>query len=129
MSDQIRTDLEAVLKKRVTSIEPIPEGHSGFTYFVATEAENYVLRLPPPNARIAGTADVMRQGRIMAALHDAGLPAPAGPGIFGETLVDGRPFILIDRGDGMRIEPTAERGKPMDNPPSAVPGFKQIETF
>src|SRR4029077_11359727 len=81
----IRADLEAQLRLRldrppltVTSVEPIPTGHSGFTYFVGIDdggrANRYVLRLPPPGARIAGPADVVRQGRIMAALHSAGLP-------------------------------------------------------
>src|SRR5205807_1265660 len=80
---------------------------SGFTYFVTADSGEYVLRLPPPNARIAGTADVMRQGRIMAALHDAGLPAPAVPIISDEPVVDGRPFILMERVSGRRIEKTA----------------------
>src|SRR5256885_7599839 len=94
--DKIRADLEARLGARVLAVEPIPEGHSGFTYFVSAESGEYVLRLPPPNARIAGTADGMRQGRIMAALHDAGLPAPAGPVIRDEPLVGGPAVLLIE---------------------------------
>ena len=129
MTEKIRADLEARLGARVLAVEPIPEGHSGFTYFVSTENGEYVLRLPPPNARIAGTADVMRQGRIMAALHDAGLPAPAVPVICDEPVVDGRPFILIDRVDGMRIEPTSEREKPMDIASSAVDVLKQLQAL
>ncbi|HEV2415647.1 MAG TPA: phosphotransferase family protein, partial [Candidatus Dormibacteraeota bacterium] len=63
MTEQIRTDLERAIGKRVLSIDPIPEGHSGFTYYVTAGDGDYVLRLPPPGARIAATADVMRQGR------------------------------------------------------------------
>ena len=48
MTEQILADLEALLSRRVNSIRPIPEGHSGFTYFVD---EDYVLRLPPPGRR------------------------------------------------------------------------------
>ena len=129
MTEKIRADLETRLGARVLAVEPIPEGHSGFTYFVSTESGEYVLRLPPPNARIAGTADVMRQGRIMAALHNAGLPAPAVPVICDEPVVDGRPFILIDRVDGMRIEPTSEREKPMDIASSAVDVLKQLQAL
>src|SRR5947209_18588365 len=85
--DQLRERLEGYLRReldaptmRLEAINPIPEGHSGFTYFVdgadASGPKRYVLRLPPPGARIAGPADVLRQGRIMAALNEQGLPTP-----------------------------------------------------
>ena len=125
----IRDDLEKQLGTRVLSVEPIPEGHSGFTYFVTSDKGEYVLRLPPPGARIAGTADVMRQGRIMAALHDAGLPTPAVPIICSEPVVDGRPFILIDRVDGKRIEPTAETEEPIEIATSAVDVLKRLQAL
>jgi aminoglycoside phosphotransferase (APT) family kinase protein len=80
VSDRIKADLETQLRARVVAVDPIPEGHSGFTYFVTVDGgKRYVLRLPPPGARIAGPADVVRQGRIMTALHAAALPTPAIP--------------------------------------------------
>src|SRR5256886_13953960 len=85
--EKIRADLEVVLSQRVNSVRPIPEGHSGFTYFVDRD---YVLRLPPPGARIAGPADVARQGRIMSALRSAGLPTPAILLMSSEPTVDGQ---------------------------------------
>ena len=100
MNDQIRRDLEPIIRDtlskrpefRLKSVEPIPEGHSGFTYFVDVEdAEGparYVLRLPPPGARIAGPADVVRQGKIMSALHRAGLPVPAIPVMSSDPVID-----------------------------------------
>jgi aminoglycoside phosphotransferase (APT) family kinase protein len=133
MTEQIRADLEAALSRRVISIRPIPEGHSGFTYFVEVEdgdgPTRYVLRLPPPNARIAGTADVMRQGRIMAALHDAGLPAPAVPIICSDPIVDGRPFILMEHVDGLRIEQTAHQEKALDIAAHAVDVLKRLQAL
>ena len=120
MTDAIRQDLEKALGRRVLAVEPIPEGHSGFTYFVTAADGEYVLRLPPPNARIAGTADVMRQGRIMAALHAAGLPVPAVPVICGDPVIDGRPFILIERVHGTRIEKTARHESARDIAKSAI---------
>src|SRR5260221_1915374 len=123
----IADDLEKQLKERVVSVEPIPAGHSGFTYFVETEAaKRYVLRLPPPGARIAATADVVRQGRIMSSLHAAGLPAPAIPFMSSEPVVDGRPFVLMEAVDGLRIEPTSEHEKPAEIAASAVCGLKRI---
>jgi len=126
----IAEDLSAQLDQKVVSVEPIPTGHSGFTYWVTTEAgDRYVLRLPPPGARIAATADVVRQGRIMAALHGAGLPAPAIPFMSSEPVVDGRPFVLMEAVAGARIEETSEREKPEAIAASAVTVLKQLHAL
>src|SRR5437588_7276684 len=116
--EELKAGLESQLRMlwsesdlRVTRLEAIPEGHSGFTYFVDVEdgarAGAYVMRMPPPGARIRGTADVLRQGRIMQALFEAGMPAPAVPVLQEEPLLDGRPFILMERVEGLRIESTS----------------------
>ncbi|HLQ15587.1 MAG TPA: phosphotransferase family protein [Candidatus Eisenbacteria bacterium] len=139
MSEQIRQDLETQCREklgrdlRVTAIEPIPEGHSGFTYSVTVERgggnTRYVLRLPPPGARIAGPADVVRQGRIMAALHTAGLPTPAIPAMSSDPVVDGRPFILMEAVDGVRIERAAATNKALDITTSAVGVLKRLHAL
>jgi aminoglycoside phosphotransferase (APT) family kinase protein len=82
----------------------IPEGHSGFTYWVDLDGRRAVMRLPPPGARIAGPADIPRQGRLMDALHRRGLPVPAVLRMTDEPVVDGRPFYLLEAVDGQRIE-------------------------
>ena len=127
MSEQIRHDLEVALGRTVRSVEAIPEGHSGFTYYVTLEDGDYVLRLPPPGARIAGTADVMRQGRIMSALYEAGLPAPAVPVICSDPVVDGRPFVLMRKVDGVRIETAAREQQPMDIASSAIEVLRRLQ--
>jgi len=140
LTEQIRHDLEIACRAKldlpglkVVTVAPIAEGHSGFTYSVVVEdggtATSYVLRLPPPNARIAGTADVMRQGRIMAALHDAGLPTPTVPIICSDPIVDGRPFILMDAVDGKRIEPTAVEEEAIDIATSAIDVLKRLQAL
>jgi aminoglycoside phosphotransferase (APT) family kinase protein len=137
MSDRIREDLQTQCRERlgrpqlrVTAIEPIPEGHSGFTYFVSIDdggrAQRFVLRLPPPGARIAGPADVVRQGRIMAALHASGLPTPAIPVLSSDPVVDGRPFVLMDAVDGTRIETAGAEQRPLDIAASAVRVLKRL---
>jgi len=126
MTQQIRSDLEKALSRRVGSIVSIPEGHSGFTYFVDGD---YVLRLPPPGARIAGPADVVRQGRIMSALRSAGLPTPAIAMMSSEPLIDGRPFVLMERVDGVRIEETAQREAAADIAASAVSVLKTMQAL
>jgi aminoglycoside phosphotransferase (APT) family kinase protein len=86
----------------------MPHGHSGFTYLIqATEdgqPRSLVLRLPPPGARPLGPADVVRQGRIMAALDAHGFPVPAVLAMSGDPVIDGRPFVLLQRVSGVRVE-------------------------
>jgi aminoglycoside phosphotransferase (APT) family kinase protein len=125
----IRADLEKLLGHAVDSIRPIPEGHSGFTYFVSTADGEHVLRLPPPGARIAGPADVIRQGRIMSALNRAGLPTPAIRLESEDPLIDGRPFILMERVEGTRIELAAQREKPRDIAGSGFEVLKRLQAL
>ena len=122
----IQDDLSKQLGRRVESIEPIPTGHSGFTYFVDVEGERFVLRLPPPGARIAGPADVVRQGRIMAALHAAGLPTPAIPAMSEEPVIDSRPFVLMEAVAGERIEITGPAQPARSIAASAVEVLKRL---
>ena len=136
----MQSDLEEQLRKhlgrpglRVVSLDPIPSGHSGFTYFVGVEdgggPQRYVLRLPPPGARIAGPADVVRQGRIMAALHTTGLPTPAIPALSDEPLVDGRPFVLMEAVEGERIEDAIIRHTSHEIAGSAVKVLKKLHAL
>ncbi len=140
VTEQIRNDLEIACRAKldrphlkVEAVTPIAEGHSGFTYNVVLEdggaTARYVLRLPPPNARIAGPADVMRQGRIMAALHEAGLPTPQVPVICSDPIVDGRPFILMEAVDGKRIEQTSAAQKAIDIASSAIEVLHRLQAL
>ena len=140
MTNQIQSDLEAQCRERlgrpqlrVISVDPIPEGHSGFTYFVSIDdgdgPRRFVLRLPPPGARIAGPADVVRQGRIMAALHAVGLPVPAIPVLTSDAVVDGRPFVLMEAVAGERIEKAGVEHQPLDIARSAVDVLKRIHAL
>ena len=140
MSDRIRADLEAQCRDRlgrpglrVISVDPIPEGHSGFTYFVTIDdgggPSRFVLRLPPPGARIAGPADVVRQGRIMAALRASGMPVPAIHVMSSDPAVDGRPFVLMEAVEGRRIETTGVEQKPLEIAASAVGVLKNLHAL
>jgi aminoglycoside phosphotransferase (APT) family kinase protein len=108
--DLIGTALEAYLRStssewaRITSIRPFGDGHSGFTFLVAAEGagggQELVLRVSPPGTRIAGSADIGRQGRIMESVGAAGLPVPAIIACSSEGRLAGQSFLLSSRVDG-----------------------------
>jgi aminoglycoside phosphotransferase (APT) family kinase protein len=139
LSDQeVRLRLEAFCRRRfdapelaVTALRRIPEGHSGFTYFVDFTDAPYpmlVLRLPPPGAQPKGPADVARQGRIMSALHARGLPVPDVP-VISESAdeLDGRPFILMEAiTDGVRADVAATRHSSEELARAAIGAMKQV---
>ncbi|HEY7201952.1 MAG TPA: phosphotransferase family protein [Candidatus Dormibacteraeota bacterium] len=124
---RIRSDLERVLGEPVGSVRPIPEGHSGFTYWVELDGRRAVMRLPPPGARITGPADIPRQGRLIDALHRHGLPVPAVLRMTDEPVVDGRPFYLLEAVDGERIEKVVGTVPDERIAESAVDVLKQLQ--
>src|ERR1700737_2554881 len=126
--ERIRRDLAAQIKEPVREVRPIPEGHSGFTYWVELEGRRGVLRLPPPGARIAGPADIPRQARIMAALNEQGLPVPAVIATSKEPVVDGRPFVLMEASGGDRVEQAIDGGSdPLELASSAVDVLRRLQ--
>jgi aminoglycoside phosphotransferase (APT) family kinase protein len=102
---------------QIVSVTAAPTGHSGFTYLLGLDGPpgGAVVRVPPPGARPVGPADVVRQGRIMAALHAAGLPAPRVLAMREAAATRaGRPFVLMEMVAGetvdeiARLEPAAK---------------------
>jgi len=127
--ERIRNDLAAQIKEPVRAVRAIPEGHSGFTYWVELDGRRGVLRLPPPGARIAGPADIPRQARIMAALHQLGLPVPAIVATSEDPIVDGRPFVLMEAVPGNRVEQAIDAGStPLQLAASAVEVLRRFQS-
>ena len=127
--ERIRNDLAAQIKEPVRAVRAIPEGHSGFTYWVELDGRRGVLRLPPPGARIAGPADIPRQARIMAALYQLGLPVPAIVATSEYPIVDGRPFVLMEAVPGNRVEQAIDAGStPLQLAASAVEVLRRFQS-
>ncbi len=115
-SDQTLTQLKRLVvaktrdpKAQVYSLEVLP-GHAGFSYsFVlersdgGTPAGKLVLRLAPPNVKIAGPADIVRQARIMASMAGTTVPVPPVYWYGDEADFFGRPYFVVGFLDGVKL--------------------------
>src|SRR5271154_3651294 len=88
--DQIAVQLTRLVRAktgdagaRAHSLESLP-GHAGFSYSFVLErgeaaarpAGRYVVRIAPPGVKISGTADIVRQARVMASLAATAVAVP-----------------------------------------------------
>jgi aminoglycoside phosphotransferase (APT) family kinase protein len=84
-------------------------GHAGFSYFFDVEAkgglERYFLRLPPPNVKLEGTADVLRQVAALRALDGTAVPHAEVLWAGDDPQWFGRPYFVTPRlpGDSLRL--------------------------
>jgi aminoglycoside phosphotransferase (APT) family kinase protein len=69
-------------RSRAHSLETLP-GHAGFSYSFILERDDggapagkLVLRVAPPNVKISGPADIVRQARIMVSMAGTAVPVP-----------------------------------------------------
>ncbi|HEY7295416.1 MAG TPA: phosphotransferase family protein [Dehalococcoidia bacterium] len=98
----------------VADVEVMP-GHAGFSYGFTVEwgtvdgprSEAFVLRLPPPNVRLEGTADVLRQARVLNAVRGSGVPVVDVRWSGDDPRWFGRPYFVVPRlpGDTLRTTP------------------------
>src|SRR5579863_6453745 len=89
---------------RKISVEQFPGGHSNLTYLLTLEgAREYVLRRPPLGPLAPKAHDMVREYRILRAVHPVFPPAPE-PALCCEDLsVLGAPFYLMERRRGMVV--------------------------
>lgn len=107
---------------RVTHVHKMP-GHAGFAYGFGVASrgteESWFLRLPPPDVKWQGTADVLRQVTVLNALDGTDVPhcSVRWSGGEGEELrwFD-RPYFVVPKleGDVLRLGP-GEWGESLDD--------------
>jgi len=95
---------------RVSNVHKMP-GHAGFAYGFGAESrgrtESFFLRLPPPNVRWQGTADVLRQVQVLRALDGSDVPHCPVRWAGDDLAWFGRPYFVVPRleGDVLRLGP------------------------
>jgi aminoglycoside phosphotransferase (APT) family kinase protein len=100
---------------RVHSLETLP-GHAGFSYSFILDREGQpssklVVRIAPPGVKIAGPADIIRQGRIMASMAETNVPVPRILWHGDEPEFFDRPYFVAEFVDGFKLseEPLAAK--------------------
>ncbi len=103
----------------VSGIVSMP-GHAGFSWGFTVryrrdgreETERLVLRLPPPGVRIAGPADVARQGRVLRSLQGTAVPVPPVRFLGEEPTWFGRPYLVVAWLEGRTLRSAEEPARP-----------------
>jgi aminoglycoside phosphotransferase (APT) family kinase protein len=106
--------------------ELIAGGRSNLTYLLTDPTgTRLVLRRPPLSGVIASAHDVLREGRIMAALAGAAVPVPAVVATCSNLEILGAPFIVMSWVDGvvLRDRSTAEATLPAAARAAVGPGL------
>ena len=94
---------------QVSDVHKMP-GHAGFAYgFTAESAtgrESWFLRLPPPNVKWEGTADVLKQAVILKALDRTDVPHCPLKWSGDDLQWFGRPYFIVPvlEGDVLRLQ-------------------------
>jgi aminoglycoside phosphotransferase (APT) family kinase protein len=90
------------------SFTRIGEGQSNLTFRVDDAAgRRLVLRRPPLGEILASAHDVVREHRILTALHPAGFPVPRTIGVCEDVSVTGAPFYAMEHVDGVVLSRVA----------------------
>ena len=94
----------------VTDVITMP-GHAGFSYGftvkTADKTESWYIRLPPPNVKWKGTADVLRQVAVLNALDETDVPHCTVKWSGDDLEWFGCPYFIVPllEGDILRLEP------------------------
>jgi aminoglycoside phosphotransferase (APT) family kinase protein len=95
-------------------VRQFPRGFSNLTYLVTAGGREMVLRRPPFGAQVRGGHDVVREHRILAALHPVYPRAPRPLLACADEGVLGAPFYLMERVQGVVLRDRAPAGVTLD---------------
>jgi aminoglycoside phosphotransferase (APT) family kinase protein len=95
-------------------VRQFPRGFSNLTYLVTAGDREMVLRRPPFGAQVRGGHDVVREHRILAALHPVYPHVPRPLLCCADESVLGAPFYLMERVRGVVLRDRAPAGVTLD---------------
>src|SRR5688572_15435515 len=88
----------------ITGARLIAGGRSNLTYRVELEGGAVALRRPPLGHVLPTAHDMVREHRVLSALHaHGGVPVPAPLALCGDETVLGAPFYVMEWVDGRII--------------------------
>ena len=85
------------------SIEQFPGGHSNLTYLVKLNGAEFVLRRPPLGPVPPKAHDMVREFRVLQAVHPVFPQAPKPERLCEDLSVIGAPFYLMERRRGIVV--------------------------
>src|SRR5260370_47640 len=95
---------ESFSRGRKISVEQFPGGHSNLTYLLTLDgADDYVLRRPPLGPVAPKAHDMVREYRLLCAVHPVFPPAPEPARLCEDIAVIGAPFYLMERRRGLVV--------------------------
>jgi aminoglycoside phosphotransferase (APT) family kinase protein len=102
-------------------VEQFPRGFSNLTYLVRAGGDEFVLRRPPFGITPGVAHDVLREGRLLAALRPAYPRVPAVVALCDDAGVIGAPFYVMERVRGLIVRGVV--------PPSLAFGASQLRAL
>lgn len=110
--------------------EVIAGGHSNLTFsVVGGDGRAMVLRRPPLSHGLASAHDMGREHRIISALADGPVPVPRTLGMCSDESVNGAPFYVMERVDGIVVRDEETAREALDHEARSAASRSLVDTL
>lgn len=110
--------------------EVIAGGHSNLTFsVVGGDGRAMVLRRPPLSHGLASAHDMGREHRIISALADGPVPVPRTLGMCSDESVNGAPFYVMERVDGIVVRDEETAREALDHEARSTASRSLVDTL
>jgi aminoglycoside phosphotransferase (APT) family kinase protein len=114
VTDDVAVDLDVLARRLrgdgITVVgrlraERVGLGQSNLTYRVRDAEEGrWIVRRPPRGHLLASAHDVLRECRILSALHGTGVPVPAVVATYSDAWLAEAPVVVLEHVDGVVVD-------------------------